>query len=84
LKPWYARPVNAGTQLVNMYGITETTVHVTYYPLQAADAQNAGLSPIGRRIPDLQLYVLDTRRRPVPLGVAGELYVGGPVLRAAT
>ncbi|MCF5757277.1 non-ribosomal peptide synthetase, partial [Pseudomonas syringae] len=77
LKPWYARPVNAGTQLVNMYGITETTVHVTYYPLQAADAQNAGLSPIGRRIPDLQLYVLDTRRRPVPLGVAGELYVGG-------
>ncbi|MEQ4341334.1 amino acid adenylation domain-containing protein, partial [Pseudomonas syringae] len=77
LKPWYARPVNAGTQLVNMYGITETTVHVTYYPLQAADAQNAGLSPIGRRIPDLQLYVLDTRRQPVPLGVAGELYVGG-------
>ncbi|ELP99339.1 non-ribosomal peptide synthetase, partial [Pseudomonas syringae] len=77
LKPWYARPANAGTQLVNMYGITETTVHVTYYPLRAADAQRRGFSPIGRRIPDLQLYVLDTRRRPVPLGVAGELYVGG-------
>ncbi|WP_032716618.1 amino acid adenylation domain-containing protein, partial [Pseudomonas syringae] len=77
LKPWYARPVNAGTQLVNMYGITETTVHVTYYPLQAADAQNAGLSPIGRRIPDLQLYVLDNRSEPVPVGVVGELYVGG-------
>ncbi|MBI6711158.1 amino acid adenylation domain-containing protein, partial [Pseudomonas syringae] len=77
LKPWYARPANAGTQLVNMYGITETTVHVTYYPLRAADAQRRGFSPIGRRIPDLQLYVLGTRRRPVPLGVAGELYVGG-------
>ncbi|WP_438826902.1 non-ribosomal peptide synthase/polyketide synthase [Pseudomonas syringae] len=77
LKPWYARPTNAGTQLVNMYGITETTVHVTYYPLLAADAERTGVSPIGRRIPDLQLYVLDAQREPVPLGVPGELYVGG-------
>ncbi|PBP81277.1 non-ribosomal peptide synthetase, partial [Pseudomonas syringae] len=77
LKPWYARKVNAGTQLVNMYGITETTVHVTYYPLQAEDAQRIGASPIGRRIPDLQLYVLDTHGEPVPVGVVGELYVGG-------
>ncbi|UCZ86315.1 amino acid adenylation domain-containing protein [Pseudomonas sp. L5B5] len=77
LKPWYARVGNAGTQLVNMYGITETTVHVTYRPLQAADAQRVGSSPIGRRIPDLQLYVLDARRQPLPTGVVGELYVGG-------
>ncbi|CZT29110.1 amino acid adenylation [Pseudomonas cerasi] len=77
LKPWYARNVNAGTQLVNMYGITETTVHVTYYPLQPEDAQRLGASPIGRRIPDLQLYVLDARGEPVPMGVVGELYVGG-------
>nr|QLY89263.1 pseudodesmin synthetase [Pseudomonas sp.] len=77
LKPWYARVGNAGTRLVNMYGITETTVHVTYYPLQAADAQGPGVSPIGGPIPDLQLYVLDARREPVPVGVVGELYVGG-------
>ncbi|MDF0732238.1 amino acid adenylation domain-containing protein, partial [Pseudomonas entomophila] len=77
LKPWYARIGNAGTRLVNMYGITETTVHVTYRPLQAADAQLVGVSPIGARIPDLQLYVLDAQREPVPAGVAGELYVGG-------
>ncbi|MDP9511284.1 amino acid adenylation domain-containing protein [Pseudomonas protegens] len=77
LKPWYARLENVGTQLVNMYGITETTVHVTYRPLQAADAQWVGSSPIGRRIPDLQLYVLDARREPLPTGVVGELYVGG-------
>ncbi|MEF9672147.1 AMP-binding protein [Pseudomonas sp. PCH446] len=77
LKPWYARVANVGTQLVNMYGITETTVHVTYCPLGAADAQRAGVSPIGVRIPDLQLYVLDGRREPVPVGVVGELYVGG-------
>ncbi|MEX5585607.1 non-ribosomal peptide synthetase, partial [Pseudomonas lurida] len=77
LKPWYARAINAGTQLVNMYGITETTVHVTYRALEAADAQRVGASPIGVRIPDLQLYVLDARREPLPLGVVGELYVGG-------
>ncbi|MBJ2215670.1 amino acid adenylation domain-containing protein [Pseudomonas carnis] len=77
LKPWYARAVNAGTQLVNMYGITETTVHVTYRALEAADAHLVGVSPIGVRIPDLQLYVLDERHEPLPLGVVGELYVGG-------
>ncbi|MBX8600534.1 amino acid adenylation domain-containing protein, partial [Pseudomonas cichorii] len=77
LKPWYARAVNAGTQLVNMYGITETTVHVTYRALEAADALHAGVSPIGVRIPDLQTYVLDANREPVPVGVVGELYVGG-------
>ncbi|MCU0120071.1 amino acid adenylation domain-containing protein [Pseudomonas sp. B2M1-30] len=77
LKPWYAEVGNAGTRLVNMYGITETTVHVTYRPLEAADAQRVGASPIGVRIPDLQLYVLDEQREPVPMGVVGELYVGG-------
>ena len=77
LKPWYARAINGGTQLVNMYGITETTVHVTYRALEAADAQLVGVSPIGVRIPDLQLYVLDERREPLPMGVVGELYVGG-------
>ncbi|WDM77360.1 amino acid adenylation domain-containing protein [Xanthomonas cucurbitae] len=77
LKPWYARPQNATTQLVNMYGITETTVHVTYYPLSPEDVQRSDVSPIGRRIPDLRLYVLDRRQQPVPIGVAGELYVGG-------
>ncbi|MCB7112480.1 AMP-binding protein, partial [[Eubacterium] rectale] len=51
LKPWYSRAINAGTQLVNMYGITETTVHVTYRALEAADAQLVGVSPIGVRIP---------------------------------
>ncbi|HGM5550335.1 TPA: amino acid adenylation domain-containing protein [Pseudomonas putida] len=77
LKPWYARVGNAGTRLVNMYGITETTVHVTYRPLEAADALLVGRSPIGVGIPDLQLYVLDALREPIPVGVIGELYVGG-------
>ncbi|WP_451691152.1 amino acid adenylation domain-containing protein [Streptomyces sparsogenes] len=76
LTPWMSRPVNRDTQLVNMYGITETTVHVTYRPLSEADTRGSA-SPIGHRIPDLRTYVLDQHGRPVPAGVAGELYVGG-------
>ncbi|RYF00046.1 MAG: amino acid adenylation domain-containing protein, partial [Oxalobacteraceae bacterium] len=77
LQPWYERTVNAGTTLVNMYGITETTVHVTYRALVPADAYRGGASPIGIRIPDLQLYILDPHGEPVPIGVTGEMYVGG-------
>ncbi|WP_197340024.1 AMP-binding protein, partial [Ralstonia solanacearum] len=76
LKPWYERAENAGTQLVNMYGITETTVHVSYRALAVADAQGTG-SPIGRHIPDLRVYVLDAHGEPVPVGVTGEMYIGG-------
>jgi len=60
-----------------MYGITETTVHVTYRVIKEADL-SAGLpSLIGVPIPDLELYVLDPYRNLVPVGVPGELYVGG-------
>jgi len=76
LKPWYDQNPGAGTRLTNMYGITETTVHVTYRPLQPADAERGG-SPIGVRIPDLRVYLLDACGRPVPVGVAGEIHVGG-------
>ena len=62
-------------QLVNMYGITETTVHVTYRPLSKGDLDSG--SVIGVPIPDLQIYILDPRRQPVPVGVPGEMYVGG-------
>ncbi|MEV0321967.1 amino acid adenylation domain-containing protein [Streptomyces sp. NPDC050658] len=76
LGPWLRRAVNKDTRLVNMYGITETTVHVTYHPLTAADTGRT-VSPIGRPIPDLRTYVLDAHARPAPIGVTGELYVGG-------
>ncbi len=77
LKPWFGAAANHNTQLVNMYGITETTVHVTYYPLQPADAERRGASPIGCGIPDLRVYILDANSQPTPTGVTGELYVGG-------
>lgn len=75
LQPWFSRHGDAQPQLVNMYGITETTVHVTYRPLTAADT--TGGSMIGVPIPDQQVYVLDTHGEPVPFGVTGEMYVGG-------
>ncbi len=77
LRPWFERHGDARPQLVNMYGITETTVHVTYRPLTIADLNAVSGSVIGVRIPDLQVYVLDQQRQPVPIGVPGELYVGG-------
>ncbi len=75
LRPWFERHGDQQPQLVNMYGITETTVHVTYRPVSSSDL-NAG-SVIGVPIPDLQIYILDAHRQPVPVGVTGELHVGG-------
>jgi amino acid adenylation domain-containing protein len=75
LKPWFDRHGDQQPRLVNMYGITETTVHVTYRPLSAADVKSE--SVVGVPIPDLQVYILDPYQAPVPVGVVGEIYVGG-------
>ena len=76
LRPWFARHGDRSPRLVNMYGITETTVHVTCRPLAVADAGGPG-SPVGGPIPDWRVYLLDARLRPVPVGVPGEVFVGG-------
>ncbi|MBT3778401.1 MAG: amino acid adenylation domain-containing protein, partial [Rhodospirillaceae bacterium] len=75
LASWYQLGLPA--QLVNMYGITETTVHVTYQPLTAELARSAFFSPIGQPLPDLQAHILDGSLRQVPVGVWGELYIAG-------
>ncbi|KOU04707.1 peptide synthetase, partial [Streptomyces sp. NRRL F-5755] len=77
LDDWYARHADDAPVLVNMYGITETTVHVSYFPLDRATAAGATSSTIGVNIPDLRVYVLDDRLQPVPPGVTGEMYVAG-------
>lgn len=77
LTPWFERHKEHSPQLVNMYGITETTVHVTYRPLTLADQRMASGSLIGRPLLDLQVYVLDQHHSPVPIGVPGEMYVSG-------
>ena len=77
LRPWIKSHGTVQPRLVNMYGITETTVHVTYRPLTGKDVDSGRGSPIGKPIPDLQAYLLDSDRQPVPIGVVGEIYVGG-------
>src|SRR5262249_4411263 len=78
LAPWYERNAADRPQLVNMYGITETCVHVTRRLLTPEDTRlPSGASPIGTRIPDLRLYILDSHGEPVPIGVAGEIHIGG-------
>ncbi|WP_036263220.1 AMP-binding protein, partial [Methylocapsa aurea] len=78
LKPWFARHGAGHPRLVNMYGITETTVHVTLCDLgEALSGPESGRSAIGRPLSDLRTYVLDGSMQPVPIGVPGELYVGG-------
>ncbi|MDH6593497.1 amino acid adenylation domain-containing protein/non-ribosomal peptide synthase protein (TIGR01720 family) [Variovorax sp. TBS-050B] len=76
LRPWMDRFGDAQPQLVNMYGITETTVHVTYRPIVRADLETQS-SPVGACIPDLGMWVLDGDLNPLPAGVAGELHVSG-------
>ncbi|RPK07111.1 Malonyl CoA-acyl carrier protein transacylase [Bacillus subtilis] len=74
LKDWKNRYPEM--KLVNMYGITETTVHVTYKEIGEHEIE-ANISDIGKPIPTLKTYVLDHLSNPVPIGVAGELYVSG-------
>ncbi|RSS79824.1 non-ribosomal peptide synthetase, partial [Streptomyces sp. WAC02707] len=78
LRDWYRRHGGpTAPTLVNLYGITETTVHATRRDLTARDADRDG-SPIGAPLPGTRLHLLDDSLRPVPAGVPGELYVGGP------
>ena len=69
-------------QLINGYGPTEGTTFTTCYRIPAELPPDLESIPIGRPIANTQVYVLDARREPVPVGVPGELYIGGPGLAA--
>lgn len=77
LEPWMDRHGDAAPQMINMYGITETTVHVTYRRILSEDVARRRGSVVGVPIPDLELHVLDARLVPVPIGAIGEIHVGG-------
>lgn len=65
-------------RLVNTYGPTEATVVATAYDLSVETMpQEAHIVPIGRPLPNVTAYVLDKHLQPVPIGAAGELYLGG-------
>ncbi|NIM14866.1 MAG: amino acid adenylation domain-containing protein, partial [Candidatus Aminicenantes bacterium] len=74
LKKW--KEIYPGTKLINMFGITETTVHVTYKEITDEDILLIR-SNIGRPIPTLRTYVMDKNLELLPVGAAGELWVGG-------
>lgn len=77
LKPWLEHNPIGAPKLINMYGITETTVHVTYRELTAGDIGEGKGSNIGVPIPDLGVVLLDEHLKPVPVGEIGEIHVSG-------
>ncbi|MFD8235432.1 amino acid adenylation domain-containing protein [Streptomyces sp. NPDC059696] len=78
LRGWVERHGTTAPELVNMYGITETTVHVTHRVLTDEDfTPGEDVSPIGGPIPGLVTHLLDDRLRPVPPGREGAIYVAG-------
>ncbi|NJK56422.1 MAG: amino acid adenylation domain-containing protein [Pleurocapsa sp. SU_5_0] len=70
------RLVGTSCQLINTYGPTETTVVATSYKIPH-QLDNVSTIPIGRPLPNLQTYILDKNLQPVPVGVPGEIYIGG-------
>ncbi len=64
-----------GTELHNLYGPTEAAIDVSHWPCQSDDILTT--IPIGRPVANTRLYVLDRNHRPMPVGVPGELYIGG-------
>ena len=74
---WHSK-VGDTVRLVNSYGPTETTVAATVCDLRADNLSVSGAVSIGRPLPDTSVYVLDRSLQPSPIGVAGELYIGGP------
>ncbi|MFF7591974.1 amino acid adenylation domain-containing protein, partial [Kitasatospora purpeofusca] len=80
LRPWAAAVDLDRTVPVNLYGPTETTMHCAYHRLGTADLAHTGRSVIGGPLGDLTVHLLDADGNLVPVGVPGELYVGGPAL----
>ncbi|MFJ7156742.1 non-ribosomal peptide synthase/polyketide synthase [Streptomyces sp. NPDC101118] len=78
LKPWTDRLGLDAPALLNMYGITETTVHTTFYKVGEADLAPEAGNPIGVPLDDLRVHLLDAHGQPVPVGVFGEIHVAGP------
>ncbi len=75
LIPWLNLYQDTHAQLINVYGITETTVLSTYQSIQKNDINKGAI--IGKLFPDQKAYILDRQQQPVPLGAIGELYIGG-------
>jgi amino acid adenylation domain-containing protein len=81
---WYGREYNKfkqflaeETRLINSFGVTEATIDSCYFETTIDNLAPEQLVPIGKPFANTQLYILDAQRRSLPVGVAGELYIGG-------
>jgi len=79
IRRWWAAGAAPAAEITNMYGITETTIHVTYCRLTSdlLDRTPAGLTPIGVPLPHLAVRLMDEQGQPVPAGEPGEMWVSG-------
>ena len=77
LRPWVERHGDQKPALINMYGITEATVHTTFKRVLGQDLESAAMVSIGAPLDGWRLNLLDADRQPVPQGTAGELYIEG-------
>lgn len=77
LTPWITRHGLGSPRLINMYGITETTVHATWKFLEPSDLMTQEFSPIGMPIPGMKIEIVDTNGQTVPRGQHGLIYVHG-------
>ncbi|HEX3993139.1 MAG TPA: amino acid adenylation domain-containing protein, partial [Acetobacteraceae bacterium] len=82
---WYVKEhealkmyVGADTRVINSYGLTEATIDSSYFEGDASELPPDGVTPIGKPFPNTQMYVLNQRLRQLPVGVWGELHIGGP------
>ncbi len=77
LRDWIDAHGDERPRLINMYGITETTVHVSYRPIRRSDLARPDRSPVGVPIPDLRVTLHDADGNQVPDGTPGEIWVSG-------
>jgi amino acid adenylation domain-containing protein len=77
----YSHLCGSNTQIINSFGVTEATIDSSYFSSEIRSPQNPkskmALVPIGRPFANVELYILDSDLQPVPIGVPGELYIGG-------
>ncbi|KIH82458.1 amino acid adenylation domain-containing protein [Pseudomonas batumici] len=77
LRPWVERHGDQKPALINMYGITEATVHSTFKRVLGQDLENTATVSVGKPLDGWRLHLLDSNQTPVPQGTAGELYIEG-------
>lgn len=79
VRKWQRNPATAAVRLVNAYGPTETVITATLFDVPSGFAETARSAriPIGRPLPGTETYILDKYRNPAPVGVVGDLYIGG-------